>query len=117
MRAQSRDACFDTERTGPEPDAPPATFQARYRPRNELFQASPGTLEHWLTERYCLYTLDDEQRPLRADIHHPPWPLQRATADIALNTMTAPINLALEGDPLLHFAGRQDVVFWPLKNA
>jgi len=46
-----------------------------------------------------------------ADIDHPPWPLQRATADIALNSMTPQINLALEGDPLLHFAGRQDVVF------
>jgi len=52
MRAQSRDACFDTERTGPQPDAPPARFQADYRPR-KLFQASPGTLEHWLTKRHC----------------------------------------------------------------
>ena len=36
----------------------------------------PGTLEHWLTERYCLYTVDRRGRILRAEIHHPPWPLQ-----------------------------------------
>jgi uncharacterized protein YqjF (DUF2071 family) len=111
------DVRFQTERTGPKPDPPPATFRAQYQPRDEPFQADPGTLEHWLTERYCLYTLNDQRRPLRADIHHPPWPLQQATADIEVNTMAAQITLRIDGDPLLHYAARQDVVFWKLEDA
>ena len=97
--------------------APPAAFDARYRATGPQFQAAPGTLEHWLTERYCLYTLDDRQRVLRGDIQHPPWPLQPAEADIDLNTMTAEIAVNLLDAPLLHYARRQDVVFWSLRPA
>jgi uncharacterized protein YqjF (DUF2071 family) len=107
---------FETERTGPEHHPPHATFRARYRPRDEPFLAGPGTLEHWLTERYCLYTLNDQRRPLRGDIHHRPWSLQHATADIEVNTMAAAIAPSLDGEPLLHYAARQDVVFWKLEE-
>ena len=95
-------------------DGPPAELQGRYHPTGERFHASPGTLEHWLTERYCLYTLDDEQRVLRGEIHHPPWPLQAAEAEFGLNTMAEPFGIELSGRPLLHFAERQDVVVWRL---
>jgi hypothetical protein len=50
----------------------------------------------------------------RADIHHPPWTLRSARADITENTMTAPIGLELPATPpVLHYAARQDVVIWP----
>jgi uncharacterized protein YqjF (DUF2071 family) len=96
---------------------PAAEFSASYRPVGEPAPAAPGTIEHFLTERYCLYTLDDERRVLRGEIHHRPWPLQAAEADIEVNTMGAQIGLDLEGAPMLHFAGRQDVVFWQLEPA
>jgi uncharacterized protein YqjF (DUF2071 family) len=32
---------------------PPARFEARYRPAGAPFQATHGSLEHWMTERYC----------------------------------------------------------------
>ncbi len=98
-------------------DAPPAAFRARYRAVGSTFRAPPDSLDHWLTERYCLYTLDDDQRVLRGDILHPPWPLQPAEADIEVNTMTAQVAVDLEGPPLLHYARRQDVVFWSLRAA
>jgi uncharacterized protein len=105
-----------SERTSPEAPAP-ATFRARYRPSGATFNARPGSIEHWLTERYCVYTLDEEQRVLRGDIHHPPWPLRAAEADIEVNRMAAEIGLDLDGEPLLHYSRRQDVVFWPLRRA
>ena len=95
-------------------DGPPAELVAEYQPAGPVFQAREGTLEHWLTERYCLYTLDEHERVHRGEIHHPPWPLQPATARLGVNTMAAPYDIDLPGDPLLHFARRQDVVFWPL---
>jgi uncharacterized protein len=91
----------------------PARLAALYEPVGEVFNAAPGTLDHFLTERYCLYTVADG-RAYRAEIHHRPWPLQPARAEIEENTM-APPGIPVEGSPLLHFAARQDVVIWPLE--
>ncbi|HZT90673.1 MAG TPA: DUF2071 domain-containing protein [Gaiellaceae bacterium] len=88
-----------------------ATFSGRYRGEGALFHAEPGSLEHFLTERYCLYT-EDGGRLYRAEIHHPPWDLQRGEAHVDLNTM-APLALPDEAPHVL-FSPRQDVVVWPL---
>ena len=106
---------YDSERS--QGDGPPAGFAAEYEPIEGPFHAQPGSFDHWCSERYCLYTLDDEQTVLRGEIHHPPWPLQRASATIARNTMTQPHGLTLDGEPTLHLARRQDVVFWPNRPA
>ena len=74
--------------------------------------AAPGSLEHFLTERYCLYTTGKAGRLCRAEIHHGLWPLQPAEAEIGLTTI-APLDL--DGDPVCHFARSQDVVVWPLE--
>jgi uncharacterized protein len=87
-------------------------FSGTYAPAGEPASAVPGSLEHFLVERYCLYA-EHEGRICRADIHHLPWPLQPAEADIELNTM-APPELPLGDEPLLHYSARQDVVIWPL---
>lgn len=93
----------------------PATFEGWYRPTGPASQAPSGSLAHWLTERYCLYTADRRGRVWRGDIHHERWPLQPAEADIEVNTMLDPLALALPHTaPLLHFAERLDVVAWPL---
>ena len=93
---------------------PPAVFSARYRPAGDVFEARPGSLEEFLTERYCLYAAEGK-RLFRAEIHHPRWRLQEAEAEIELNTM-APQGLKLpRGKPLLHFSRRQDALVWPLE--
>ena len=90
----------------------PAALTGRYRPTDGPRPPAGGTLEYFLTERYCLYTFDERLRLHRADIQHPPWPLREASAAIGLNTMTAPFGIDLEGEPLLHLAHRQDVLIW-----
>jgi hypothetical protein len=92
---------------------PGGVFNADYRGTGDLFEAEPGSLEHFLTERYCLYTADGP-RAYRAEIHHLPWTLQRGVAEIDLNTM-APLTLPDEAPHVL-FAPRQDVVVWPLEQ-
>lgn len=89
-----------------------AAFSGSYRGTGELFHAEPGSLEHFLVERYCLYT-EDGGRAYRADVHHLPWSLQAGAAEIDLNTM-APVGLT--GDAHVLFAPRQDVVVWPLEG-
>ena len=93
----------------------PADFVGRYRPVGPAAPPVPGTLEHFLTERYCLFTTDNSGRPLSLDIHHPPWPLQDAEAQIDVNTMAEAAGVRLPGiAPLLHFSKRQDMVGWML---
>jgi uncharacterized protein YqjF (DUF2071 family) len=93
--------------------APAAALRARYRPLGDAAPAAPGTLAQWLTERYCLYSVDGRGRAWRGEIHHAPWPLQPAEAEFESNRMAEPLGLTLSGAPLLHFARRLDVVAWP----
>jgi uncharacterized protein YqjF (DUF2071 family) len=112
MSAVARDRAVDfaSARIGAER---PYVLEARYRGTGAAAPSRPGTLEAFLAERYCLYAVD-RGRLRRAEIHHPPWPLQPAEARIELNTMP-PDGVALgDGPPLLHYAARQDVLVWPL---
>jgi uncharacterized protein YqjF (DUF2071 family) len=98
-----------------EPGWPAASFAATYRPTGLARQALPGTLEHWLTERYCFYTTR-RGRLSRTEIHHEPWPLQPAAAEIQSNTLAESHDIELAGAPLLHFSRSQHVVAWAPEN-
>jgi uncharacterized protein YqjF (DUF2071 family) len=90
-----------------------AAFEALYEPAGGSLAASQGSLEYFLTERYCLYHHDHRGRPYRLEIHHRPWHLQRARATITKNTMADASQLTVSNSPpLVHFARRQDVVAW-----
>ena len=92
--------------------APEAEFEGRYRGAGDFFQSQPGTLVHFLTECYCLYSASKE-RIYRGEIHHPPWFLQEAEAQLLQNSMAEAAGLRLPAEmPLLHFARRQDMVAW-----
>jgi uncharacterized protein YqjF (DUF2071 family) len=96
----------------------PAELRARYHPVGPVAFARPGGLEHWLTARYCHYTLDGRRAPRRCEIDHPPWPLQRAQAEFDENSMLRPLGLRPRADaPLLHFSRRIAVHVWWLGHA
>lgn len=93
--------------------APSAAFEAQYRPIGPVFAAPPDSLEHWLTDRFCLYTTSRRGRLLRGEIHHPPWPLQPAEAELALETVSRAAGLTLpDRPPLLHYAHRLEMLAW-----
>ncbi|UYZ11737.1 DUF2071 domain-containing protein [Brevibacillus sp. WF146] len=87
-------------------------FDAIYRPTSEPFTARPGSIEHWLTERYrfccvCRRT----QRIYGGDIYHEPWRLQVAQAVIRENTMADLYGAEMSKAPVhLHYA--QGVKAW-----
>jgi uncharacterized protein YqjF (DUF2071 family) len=95
--------------------APPARLAVSYHSAGEPFESRSGTLENFLTERYCLYSADARGRRVRrGDIHHLPWPLQEAEAGLEEFEMTAQIGVTLpDTQPLLHYAHRLDAVAWP----
>ena len=88
-------------------------LRASYEPFGAPFVAAPASLDHFLTERYCLYHHDRRGRPYRLEIHHAPWRLECARARFERNTMAAAHGLVLpDEEPLLHFAKRQDMIGW-----
>ena len=92
---------------------PAADFTASYRGLGDRTPPRRGTLEYFLTERYCLYAVDHSFHAYRLDIHHPPWALESAEAEITVNTMADAAGVRLPSmAPLLHFARRQDMVCW-----
>ncbi len=103
---------YGSERARREGSA--AVLTGRYRAIGEAFEARPGSIVHFLTERYCLYTTDGKRRILRCEIHHRAWPLQLAEASFQENTMAAAAGIAISAAPaeLLHFSRRQDVLVW-----
>jgi uncharacterized protein YqjF (DUF2071 family) len=93
--------------------APRAEFAARYSPVGEPFQSDPGSIENFLTERYCLYSADGRGNVFRGEVHHHLWSLQPAEAEVSTLTMTQQIGLKLpETSPILHFSKRLDVLAW-----
>jgi hypothetical protein len=92
--------------------AGPAELHVRYRPTGPVAPGGPGTLEYFLTERYCLYAATGRGRLRRLEVDHEPWPLQPAAVEIAACTMTRPLGIELVGPPLAHYAHRREVVSW-----
>jgi hypothetical protein len=90
-----------------------AEFAAEYGPvGNPPVPATAGTLAWWLTERYCLYARGPRHL-YRAEIHHRPWPLQTAAANISRNTLVDDITPRLPSvATVCHFARRLDVIVW-----
>jgi uncharacterized protein len=95
--------------------AAPAEFIGSYKPTGPIYHAVPGTLDHWLTERYCLYGALKPERIVYGEIHHPPWPLQPAEVELRANTMIQALGIELpDNKPICHFARYQEVVAWPI---
>lgn len=110
---EARDGTFYYHSRRTRDGAAPADFGARYRPAGPVTWSAPGTLDHWLSERYCLYAVDRARQLYRAEIHHRPWPLQPVEAVIEYNTAAAAAGFALPLEPpRLAFARRLDVVVW-----
>jgi uncharacterized protein YqjF (DUF2071 family) len=99
----------------------PVRFRAAYRGlgrMNTLDQSRPGTIEHFLTERYALYTAGPGGKLHRGNIHHMPWPLELAEAEFELNELPAAHGIVLpDTAPILHYARELVVYVWSLELA
>lgn len=88
-----------------------------YGPSGPVEPTAPGSLPHWLTERYCVYAPSRNGRLTRTEVHHGPWPLQPAHADFRALDLGRPFGLDLNRPPdLLHYSSGVPVVLWPGKR-
>jgi uncharacterized protein YqjF (DUF2071 family) len=107
---------YKTRRRLPPPL--PASSEFRWRPSDEPSAAEPGSLEHFLVERYILYAYA-YGRLLRGRVHHPPYPLQTAALEWLADTSIAASGIVISKDriarpPLIHYASGVDVDVFPL---
>jgi uncharacterized protein YqjF (DUF2071 family) len=97
----------------------PVQYNATYGPQPgaaPLPRSVPGTLEYFLTERYCLFTPTTD-RMLVGHIHHRPWTLQPAHAEISRNEIPAAHGFTLpRREPILHFSRELEVLLWGLRT-
>jgi uncharacterized protein len=105
---------FSSRRT--DRSTAPAAIELEYGPIGEQFHAEPGSLDHWLTERYSLFAVNRKGAIASADVEHVLWPLRRAEAAFKTNTMLQPLGLKIPSiQPLLHFAHDLSVVAGTLR--
>jgi hypothetical protein len=97
-------------------DAPPAAFEAAWKIGKPMPESQPGSLEFFLAERYCFYTVSGES-VYRCRVHHAPWPLQTATVSHYSSTMIEAAGIPEPtSQPLLQYAEELTVDIWPLEK-
>lgn len=114
MSCEERDGWIHYASRRTRRGARPAAFRGRYRP---VRPTQPNALTDFLTERYCLYSVDSRGRAYAAQVHHTRWPLFDAEAVIEESTIAQAAGIDLAGPPpLLHFSKSLDVAVWGLRK-
>jgi uncharacterized protein YqjF (DUF2071 family) len=94
-----------------------AAFSAMYKPQSQLCDSPAGSLDAWLTERYCMYTDTHKRGLLRGEIHHKRWPLQKVQASVPVNSLGQPFGLDLSHTPdSAHYCAGIDAIAWPFEQ-
>lgn len=117
MQPPNSDISIDymTERLWPDPT--PARCHVQWTPTGEVHHALPDTLEHFLVERYILYS-SNNGRLYSGQVHHPPYPIQTAAVPLLEENLIAQAGITRPNSPppLVHYAGGVDVNIYPLEK-
>ena len=99
----------------------PVIFSARYRglgPARRLAEINAGSLEFFLTERYCLFAKNHSGQAVRSNIHTVVSPLEDAEAEIERNDLPGVMGISIpEQEPVLHYTRRLAVYVWAAESA
>jgi len=81
-------------------------------------EATPGSLDHWLLERYCLYVQKSNGPLVRTPVAHRPWIVHEMTAEVTANTMARPFGFHLPPEPeKVHYSRGVSAAIWPFDVA
>jgi hypothetical protein len=95
----------------------PAVFSAIYQPESRLCDSPAGSLDAWLTERYCMYANTPKRGLLRGEIHHRRWPLQKVHVSVPFNSLGTPFGLDLSRTPdSVHYCAGIEAIAWPFEH-
>ncbi|HWW62922.1 MAG TPA: DUF2071 domain-containing protein, partial [Thermoanaerobaculia bacterium] len=110
------EGAFTSHRDDPR-GAMPAHAHIRYRPvEGPVTASAPGSIEHFLVERYILYA-EHDHRLYRAQVHHQPYPVQRAELLELDETLIWAAGIRREDSlPLRHYAREVNVKVYPIER-
>ena len=96
----------------------PADARIRYQPvEGPVTAAAPGSLEHFLVERYILYAEDERRELYRARVHHQPYPVQRVEVLELEETLIWAAGIKRAALPAhRHYAREVNVKVYPLQR-
>ncbi|MBT2709211.1 DUF2071 domain-containing protein [Pseudomonas sp. ISL-84] len=95
----------------------PMSFKALYKPVSNVFFPEEGSLDHWLTERYCLYSTNNTSKIFCGEIHHLPWALQKAEFEIQSNSLLSPFKINLiDTNPVAHYSTGVEALIWNIQK-
>ena len=95
----------------------PASYLVRALPVGAVNPARPGTLEHFLAERYFLYAPAGD-RLYQGRVHHAPYPLQAADVLALDESLVAAAGIRRPASPPMgHFARGVDVKVYALRRS
>ena len=113
-RAQEGAYAYRSARRWPPPA--PATCAVRTTPRGPAAPSEPGTLQHFLVERYFLYSRANDQL-FRGQVHHPPYQVRGADVEGLDESLLAAAGIARPAvAPLAHFSEGVDVDVFALER-
>jgi uncharacterized protein YqjF (DUF2071 family) len=115
---QLPEIAFESHRTDKRGQLP-ANARVQYRPvEGPVRPAQPGSLDHFLCERYILYSQDEDHTLYRARVHHQPYPLQRADIVGLEETLVWAAGIRREDSvPMRHYAREVNVKVYGLEKA
>lgn len=98
--------------------APPATFRATWKLGAPMPPSEPGSLEFFLTERYCLYASNKGHTKLyQGRVAHAAWPLRAAQLLHLESDLLEGHGLPTPaGKPVVHAGGPVQVELWPMRR-
>ncbi|MBS4188956.1 DUF2071 domain-containing protein [Bacillus sp. FJAT-49705] len=115
---KQKDLSFHFESIRKKSKIYPILCKGTFSPLPEVYFPKEGTLDHWLTERYCLFSTNNKGRIFCGEIHHRPWPLQKANSEIYKNNLFSPFKIDLSGvQPISHFSKGVDSLIWNIRKA
>lgn len=109
---------YRSRRTSPRSPSEICEIEAAIDQQQEPFAAIPGTLDHFLLERYVLYSSDlgaDSARLYRGQVHHPPYRYVPARVTLCRESLLAANGILRTGE-IAHaaYCPGVDVEIFPL---
>ena len=105
---------YSSERLWPKPI--PASCELKYAPAGSVVHAVPGSLDHFLVERYILYSMSGRNL-FQGRVHHTPYGVQSAELISMTENLVLRSGIVLpDASPLVHYSAGVDVRVYGIKR-
>jgi hypothetical protein len=93
-------------------------IKGQCKPLGKSMRAAKGSIEEFLFERYCLFTLH-KKKLCMAYVAHKPWIFKSGDSQLNINSLTESYNLGIKNSlkpDLVHISNGVKVKTWPLEE-